>query len=251
MSVAPKGGSNPHEGSSKSEDESKEGPIAINRHLLEVARDHNVVSIVYYYSLKFSDIRSTLPYMHFETGKITARSEVPPKHAAVLERCHEFILQLGRPIVLSKFLPAFAAAEPKLTREIISRANDMGVYDQYMVPVFGPYNVNGVIAFGFAEEIAPDSIGLFHQLESTATSHHNRLVRHFMWPKANVELSSREREVLTWIARGKSTGEISTILEISKGSVDTYTRRIFEKMGVNSRVTAAIAGVTRGLVETG
>lgn len=174
---------------------------------------------------------------------------VPEHHAEVLGRCHEFIIGMGKPVVLSRFLPAFEQAEPQLTAEIISEANKVGVYDQYMVPVFGPFDINGVIAFGFAETIRHDAKDMLHELEAAAASHHNQLVRHFASGESEIELSNRENDVLTWIARGKSKSEISTILDISVSSVDTYTRRIFDKMGVNSRVAAAISGVTKGLVK--
>lgn len=236
-------------GPEKLEERLKEGPISLTRRLLETARASDVVSVVYYFSHKFSDFHSILPYLHFETGSFTSRSELPEAHAEVLKRCHEFIIQLGKPVVLSRFLPAFRAAEPELTKQILTEANRMGVYDQYMIPVFGPFDINGVIAFGFAHELSNKGDQTLRELETAAVSHHNRLVRHFGKRTKDVELSTRENDVLTWIARGKSTGEIATILGISKGSVDTYTRRIFDKMDVNSRVKAAVAGVTEGLVK--
>lgn len=235
--------------SSDKEASESEGPIALSRRLLRVARSRGVISLVYHYSHRFSAFRSNLPYLHFETGKVTARQDVPPEHAEVLTRCHDFILDQGKPIVLSEFLPAFAAAEPELTEQIITEANKMGVYDQYMVPVFGPHDVNGVIAFGFGNQISPEDKRTKQELEAVATAQHNSLVRYFGKRTDDVDLSARENEVLTWIARGKSKGEISTILGISPGSVDTYTRRIFEKMGVHDRVSAAVAGVTMGLVK--
>ena len=236
-------------GSDRSLSVQRDGPIALSRKLLEIARSQNAVSIVYYYSHKFSNFRSTLPWLHFETGKAVARQDVTPEHAEVLGRCHEFIIQLGKPAVLSNFLPTFAQAEPELTEQIMTEANKLGVYDQYMVPVFGPYDINGVISFGFGANIPPNSKAMLHTLEAAAVAHHNSLVRYFGNHTNDVELSAREKEVLTWIARGKSKGEISTILSISVGSVDTYTRRIFEKMGVHDKVTAAVAGVTKGLVK--
>ena len=182
----------------------REGPLSLTRRLLKVARANKSVSIVYYYSHKYSSVRSTLPYLHFETGKVTARTDVPEHHAEVLARCHEFIISFGKPVILSKFLPTFEKAEPKLTAEIISEANRMGVYDQYMIPVFGPFAVNGVIAFGFADTIPDSSKDMFHELEAAAASHHNQLVRHFASSESEIELSKRENDVLTWIARGKS-----------------------------------------------
>lgn len=61
-------------------------------------------------------------------------------------------------------------------------------------------------------------------------------------------LSKRENEVIYWIARGKSNYEISIILGISAGTVDTYIRRLYSKLGVNDRIGAVVAGMSKGLV---
>lgn len=227
----------------------KPGPMALTRKFLRVSRGYGVISLTYYYAHKFSSLRSTLPYLHFETGSTFARQDIPPSHAEVLERCHDFVIEFGKPIILSKFLPNFKAAEPELTDEIMGEANRMGVFDQYMVPVFGPYQINGVISFGFHNTIDPTQLEMLDAIESAAISHHNHLIRHFGNMRRDIDLSERENEVLTWIARGKTTSEIAIILDLSKSSIDTYTRRIFEKMGVHDRVSAAVSGVTQGLVK--
>ncbi|MEO0412476.1 MAG: helix-turn-helix transcriptional regulator [Pseudomonadota bacterium] len=54
--------------------------------------------------------------------------------------------------------------------------------------------------------------------------------------------------VLQWVARGKSNLDISDILSVSSNTVDTYLRRIYAKLGVNDRVTAAVKGVGSGLI---
>ncbi|MET0137004.1 MAG: LuxR C-terminal-related transcriptional regulator [Sphingobium sp.] len=61
-------------------------------------------------------------------------------------------------------------------------------------------------------------------------------------------LSPREVEILRWVARGKSNGVIAEILEISPGTVDTYLRRLFEKLNVTDRTSAAVKGVGMGLI---
>ncbi|WP_217272256.1 response regulator transcription factor [Sphingopyxis sp. BSNA05] len=61
-------------------------------------------------------------------------------------------------------------------------------------------------------------------------------------------LSNREHEVLLWIARGKSNSDIATILDISGSSVDTYVRRVFDKLNVNHRIAAILKGLHLGLV---
>jgi DNA-binding NarL/FixJ family response regulator len=52
------------------------------------------------------------------------------------------------------------------------------------------------------------------------------------------ELSQREREVLELLARGYLYKEIAEQLKISVQTVNTYIRRIYEKMHVRSRAQA-------------
>jgi DNA-binding NarL/FixJ family response regulator len=55
---------------------------------------------------------------------------------------------------------------------------------------------------------------------------------------ASAELSQREREVLELLARGYLYKEIMDALEVSRGTVNTYIRRIYEKLHVRSRSQA-------------
>jgi putative two-component system response regulator len=51
------------------------------------------------------------------------------------------------------------------------------------------------------------------------------------------KLTSAEREVVSWISKGKTNPEIAQILGSSKFTVKTHVQRIYSKLGVNSRVT--------------
>lgn len=57
-------------------------------------------------------------------------------------------------------------------------------------------------------------------------------------PTGSVELSSREQEVLELLARGFLYKEITDQLNISIGTVNTYVRRVYEKLHVRSRSEA-------------
>jgi DNA-binding NarL/FixJ family response regulator len=59
----------------------------------------------------------------------------------------------------------------------------------------------------------------------------------------SVELSPREQEVLELLARGYLYKEITNTLNVSMGTVNTYIRRIYEKLHVRSR-SQAIAKYT-------
>jgi DNA-binding CsgD family transcriptional regulator len=224
------------------------GPISLSRELFKHSVEHGVTSISYHITILFQSFTSTLPHLHFFGDKRFSRHNLPAEHAEALGRAHEFLINLGKPIIMSKYLPGFVQAEPELTNAIIEAARELGVEDQYMVPVYGPHNVHGVISFGYPRKLIWREDTFLQELEAIATSHHLRVVRHYGQSNEEVELSKREKEVLSWIAKGKSNADIADILEISSSSVDTYTRRAFEKMGVHDRVSATVAGLRHRLI---
>ena len=61
-------------------------------------------------------------------------------------------------------------------------------------------------------------------------------------------LTRREREVLKWIAEGKSNSVIADILKISEATVDFHVRNIFTKLNVATRVQAGVVGMSMGLI---
>ena len=61
------------------------------------------------------------------------------------------------------------------------------------------------------------------------------------------QISSRERQILMGIMRGKSKTEISEQLGLSVHTVDTYTRRCFEKLEAKNKTEAAIKAFGLGL----
>lgn len=53
-------------------------------------------------------------------------------------------------------------------------------------------------------------------------------------------LSRREAEVLYWLVRGKTNPEIGTIMQLRPSTVQTHVLRIYQKLGVETRVAAAM-----------
>ncbi|MGL4231719.1 MAG: response regulator [Casimicrobium sp.] len=53
------------------------------------------------------------------------------------------------------------------------------------------------------------------------------------------DLTSREAEVLSWIAKGKTNRDIADILGMSPRTVNKHLEHIFEKLGVETRTAAA------------
>jgi two-component system, NarL family, response regulator len=62
------------------------------------------------------------------------------------------------------------------------------------------------------------------------------------------ELSVREMDVLRLIVDGQSAKQIAKALGLTESTVQSYTKSIYSKMGVNDRIQAAIIAIKRGLV---
>ncbi|MGU3541806.1 response regulator transcription factor [Methylobacterium sp. A52T] len=62
-------------------------------------------------------------------------------------------------------------------------------------------------------------------------------------------LTEREREIFTWIARGKSSADIAGIVAISERTVNFHVDRVMRKLRVVTRMQATIACVRLGLIE--
>lgn len=64
-----------------------------------------------------------------------------------------------------------------------------------------------------------------------------------------VQLSEREIEALVWSARGKTSGEIATILGLSKRTVDFHIDNAREKLGVATRIEAVVKAASAGIIK--
>jgi len=57
-------------------------------------------------------------------------------------------------------------------------------------------------------------------------------------------LTEREREVLRWLAGGKTDRDIGAILGISPRTVHKHLQRVYEKLGVETRTAAVVRALS-------
>ena len=88
----------------------------------------------------------------------------------------------------------------------------------------------------------------FEMLATIIAARLNGIARSGLWPKL-VELNDREVEVLTWVARGKTSMEIARILGLTKRTVDFHTDNARTKLGAATRTEAVIKATTGRLIE--
>ena len=88
----------------------------------------------------------------------------------------------------------------------------------------------------------------FDILESIIRTRLARSVRQDYWP-TDIRLHDREIETLTWAARGKTSAEIAIILGVAKRTVDFHIDSAREKLGVATRIEAAVKAARTRLIQ--
>lgn len=61
------------------------------------------------------------------------------------------------------------------------------------------------------------------------------------------ELSEREREILEWIARGKTNAEIATLLNLSAKTVSNYNSNVLLKVYATDRARLMLMALKAGI----
>jgi LuxR family transcriptional regulator, quorum-sensing system regulator CciR len=127
------------------------------------------------------------------------------------------------------------------------RRADLG--DGVGIPVFGPDGRLGQCGLGFRKDVRrldPAVLKEFQWVCELAHLRYCALLVAALGPLP--ELSPREAEILAWVAHGKSNPLIAEILGISSHTVDAHLRRIYLKLGVFDRISAAIRVIGIGLI---
>lgn len=159
----------------------------------------------------------------------------------------DLVMQLARPIVWKQVVEGRHFSRDQ--RNFLKTAELYGVTDAYAIPFYGPNGRDSYASYGFGREIRPEDARLLQTLIGIGQVAHLRisvLVKQLHLEK--LKLSRRELDVLQLIALAKSNSDISTILGIAPATVDTYMRRVFEKLKASNRLTAVAAGLRRGLI---
>lgn len=132
----------------------------------------------------------------------------------------------------------------------ISRRSVAVQGDGLAVYVHGPKGNDALVGLGFGPERIGASPTEVFRFQCIAQIGHLKYCEIAATRRdLDKTLSTRERQVLVWIARGKSNADIADILYLSRHTVDTLTRRIFAKLEVRDRTTAAVKAVGSGLVQ--
>ena len=88
----------------------------------------------------------------------------------------------------------------------------------------------------------------FDVLATIITARLAGIARTGLWPKLS-ELNDREVEILTWVARGKTSAEIAQIIGLTKRTIDFHIDNARTKLGAATRTEAVIKAASGRLIE--
>lgn len=114
------------------------------------------------------------------------------------------------------------------------------VGDGLCIPLYSINNRTGYCFLGF-EKPKDDFLNILpHQIQSLAQNLHVKYCSIVEDLQSYAKLTARESEVLELLCLGKSNVDIGTILNISPNTVTGYVSRIYLKLDVSDRVSAAM-----------
>lgn len=223
-------------------------PMGIVKYVLQLSRTLGSVSFTYHVAPAVHSPGTDIPRLLFSNAwpnKCSSRNIGLRKH---IEKVHDVVISEGIPTNYLSLMTGERLINSTLAEKIQNRVAGNGIVDEYIIPVYGPYKIEGCMCFGFKQDVYSLEPETRCTLEALATASHVKIVSCFREKIQTVVLSGRETEVLQWLALGKSMMDISVILNVKPATVDSYTRRVYAKFGVHNKIGAVLAGVSAGKI---
>lgn len=136
-------------------------------------------------------------------------------------------------------------------RRIFDEAAMFGLGAGVTVPLHGP---NGNLAMmSFAQSSSHDMPSkVVTYLELSALNFRLRIDKYETSRRVDREvpyLSTREKECIFWVSRGKSSFDIGAILGISENTVNFHIKNAMNKLSCSSRTVAVVKALKLGIID--
>ena len=135
----------------------------------------------------------------------------------------------------------------RLQARIWAEAAEFGLTDGLFTPVrWSDGSYAAVVLAGRKPQLGDPLVLIAAEVLS---SYYSSQVRHLTnGSKSKPVLTPRQRECLAWVRQGKSSGEIGEILGISVLTVDEHIADACRRLGVRTRVQAAVDATISGMI---
>lgn len=135
--------------------------------------------------------------------------------------------------------------DTRVARQIASEATNVGMVDGLGFPLADPTSVQSVVSLSSDKTVdLPHSArGLLHMVCIYCEMHAVELTKA---ADRQGHLTPKEKEILQWMAAGKSRWETSRILSVSDRTVETHLKNASQRLGTSSTTqTIALALYSR------
>jgi DNA-binding response OmpR family regulator/DNA-binding CsgD family transcriptional regulator len=167
--------------------------------------------------------------------ELLARIRVHLANARIANRTRLALDATGRFLLAATQAGRLIWCTPQAEKRLSDAVPDFSTAD-FILPRGNRIDVRGrQLTFTFLSQTGPDEY--LYRLTESGGGQEEAFIRDYL------SLTTREAEVLIWIARGKSNRDISDILGISPRTVNKHLEQIFTKLGVENRASAAALAV--------
>jgi LuxR family quorum sensing-dependent transcriptional regulator len=132
-------------------------------------------------------------------------------------------------------------------RQIEGEARELHLVDGIGFPVVGPNRFQAIVSLATdtACDLSPEHRWLLYAASMACQVQALEMLRPPPVLPAVAHLTERERDVLQWLAHGKTKWEVSTILGISENTVDTHMRHVRGKLDTSNTAQAVAEAIHR------
>ena len=131
-------------------------------------------------------------------------------------------------------------------KKIIKVIRDTGVGDGYSIPVFGPASRNGYFGIGRGTFARTDCKEEGKLLQLFCQALHLRYCLLTRAERDKTKLSTKEKQVMSFVVHGLSTAEIAGEMDLSINTINTHLKNVYVKMKVSDRVSATLRFLGHG-----
>lgn len=139
-------------------------------------------------------------------------------------------------------------------RRVLGEMRDLGIRCGVTAPVHGPGSELGLLSVALDHDDQTRKCGgddLHRSLLQIAAKTHTVVTRRLIPPNRSGYrgMSERERLCLQWTAKGKTSWEISRILDRSESVVNFHLKNAVAKLNASNKCHATVLAVEHGLID--
>jgi LuxR family quorum-sensing system transcriptional regulator CciR len=214
----------------------------------------------------FGDAADALGFPHYVISRISRTRSASPPGTTLEMICARYpdpwvqhYQQRGYAAIDPVHRAAFTHALPyrwldipdlsQIERRVLDEAHEAGLPGGISIPIHDPGGSILLVNLSGPSTAVSDAVNprLAYVISTQFHFELERLTR-YQSLSTSQHLSPRQRECLTWVARGKSSWAIGKILGISHHTVDFHIAEAMKILNVSSRTAAAVNAMVQGLI---